>query len=451
MSRADQAQGRRMQKFRDVLSSWEAGCLSQLEAAALLGCSERTFRRYRDKYHDAGEDGLVDHRLEKPSARAIAAETRAEMLALYRARHRGWTAKHFHDHGVRHHGFSWGYTWTKCQLQAAGLVERSTLKGAHRRKRERKPCEGMMLHQDGSRHVWFAGQPALDLIVTMDDATSVIYSAFFVEEEGTASTFRGLMEVMSAYGLPSQLYTDRGSHYFYTPEAGGKVDKARLTQVGRALFRLGVEHIAAYSPEARGRSERLFGTLQDRLVKELALHGIRDVATANAWIKDTFLQAHNRLFATQPAVSDSAFVAVDHAVLTETLCTEEERVVARDNTISFEGDRLQIPESAVRAHYVKATVKVREYPDGRRAIFHGPRCIARFTAEGTAAPLAAVAMGKSQVSGSGGATVAACSTASRRGLEMPVPVSPPEHRPSLTRPARAATGLPSPKASGCAA
>jgi transposase len=380
MIRADQAQDRRMQKFRDVLSSCEAGRLSQLEAAALLGCSERSFRRHRDRYIEDGEEGLLDRRLGRPSAKAIAAAEREAMLKLYRERHRGWTAKHFHDHGVRQHAFSWGYTWTKTQLHTAGLLDKAPKRGAHRRKRERKPCEGMMLHQDGSRHVWIEGLPAMDLIVTMDDATNVIYSAFLIEEEGTMSSFRGLMDVMSAHGIPSSFYTDRGSHYFYTPEAGGKVDKRQLTQVGRALQRLGVEHIAAYSPQARGRSERVFGTLQDRMLKELALAGNCDVETANTWIRDTYIPQHNRLFARPPAVSDSAFVAVDRATLIETLCIEEPRVVGRDNTVSFDGERLQIPESPVRAHYVKATVKVREYPDGRRAIFHGPRRIATFDA-----------------------------------------------------------------------
>ena len=234
-----------MQKFRDVLSSWEEGRLSQLEAAALLGCSERQFRRYRDRFLDDGEEGLKDRRLGKPSARAIATSERAAMLALYRARHSGWTAKHFHDWGKRHHGFAWGYTWTKTQLHAAGLLQRAPRRGAHRRKRERKPCAGMMLHQDGSRHVWLDGQGEMDLIVTMDDATSCIYSAFLVDEEGTESTFRACLETFSENGLPCSLYTDRASHYFVTPEADGPVDKVHLTQVGRVLSRLGVEHIPA--------------------------------------------------------------------------------------------------------------------------------------------------------------------------------------------------------------
>ena len=429
-----------MQKFRDVLSSWQTGSLSQLEAAAVLGCSERQFRRLRDRWNEEGEDGLLDRRLGKPSARAIAAAEREAMLRLYRERHAGWTAKHFHEWGQQHHGFSWGYTWTKTQLHAAGLLERAKRRGAHRRKRERKPCEGMMLHQDGSRHAWLEGQPPLDLIVTMDDATSTVYSAFLIEEEGTMSTFQGLLEVFGEHGLPSSLYTDRGGHYFVTREAGGPVDKTARTQVGRALDRLGIEHIPAYSPEARGRSERMFGTLQDRLVKELALAGITDVAAANAWIKTTYLPEHNRRFARSAAVPETAFVAAERAVLVETLAIEEERIVARDNTVAWNGGRLQIPESRVRAHYVKARVKVREYPSGAVAILAGPRQIARF-----AAPTEAT--GDLDRSAS---SVAACSTASRRGLEASAPASGPERRPTSTRPAHAAKGLPSRNEIGCA-
>lgn len=414
-----------MQKFRDVLSRWEAGSLSQMEAAELIGCSERQFRRWRDRWEEEGEAGLADRRIGRRSATAIAAAERERMLALYRQRHRGWTAKHFHDWGRRHHGFSWGYTWTKTQLHAAGLLARAPRRGAHRRKRERKPCEGMMLHQDGSRHAWLSDQPPLDLIVTMDDATSTIYSAFLVAEEGTMSTFRGLFETFAAHGLPCTLYTDRGSHYFHTAAAGGKVDKAHRTQVGRALDRLGVAHIPAYSPEARGRSERMFGTLQDRLVKELSLAGIGDVAAANAWIEAVFLPEHNRQFARPATLPERAFVAVERAVLVEMLCTEEERTVARDNTVSWQGLRLQIPAGPLRAHYVRATVKVRQYPDGSLAIFHGPRCLARFDGSGVALVDAPAA-----------ASLAPRSAPSRRGPAAPAPAAAEARRPTSTGPAR---------------
>lgn len=241
-----------------------------------------------------------------------------------------------------------------------------------------------MLHQDGSRHQWLAGGPMLDLIVTMDDATSTIYSAFLIEEEGTASSFQGLLETFVAKGLPSSLYSDRGSHYFVTLKAGGAVDKIRLTQVGRALGRLGIEHIPAYSPEARGRSERMFSTLQDRLPRELALAGIADIEAANRFIAQTYLPAHNARFARPAAVEDSAFVAADPQQLAQILCIEEERVVARDNTIAFARLRLQLPKSPIRHHFVKATVKIRQYPDGTLAIFHGPRRIARYMPDGAA-------------------------------------------------------------------
>lgn len=383
MRRAAWLQDRRMQKFRDVLSRWERGDLSMLEAGELLGMGERQFRRYRDRYEEDGMAGLVDRRLGKASPRRAPREEVEEMLGLYRGRYRGWNVKHFHEHLVRDHGFGWGYTWTKTQLHAAGLVDRAKRRGAHRRKRERKPCEGMMLHQDGSRHEWLAGRPMLDLIVTMDDATSTIHSAFLVEEEGTASSFGGLMETFVAKGLPSSLYTDRGSHYFHTPRAGEKVDRKHPTQVGRALQRLGIEHIAAYSPEARGRSERMFGTLQDRLTRELALAGIGDIAAANRFIAATYLPAHNARFARRPALAESAFVAADPAELAEILCIEEERVVGNDNTIAFGRLRLQLPPSPLRRHFVKARVKVRRYPDGDIAVFHGPRRIASYNQDGS--------------------------------------------------------------------
>jgi transposase len=206
-----------------------------MEASEILGCSERQFRRYRRRYEEDGLAGLVDRRLGKASAKRVPVDKIAWMLSEYRTHYRGWNVKHFHERLQREHSFRWGYTWTKTQLHAAGLVERGKRRGAHRRKRPRKPCVGMMLHQDGSSFAWLEGAPELDLIVTMDDATSEIYSAFLVEQEGTASSFRALLEVFTARGLPASLYTDRGSHYFLTPTAGEAVDKERLTQVADRL------------------------------------------------------------------------------------------------------------------------------------------------------------------------------------------------------------------------
>jgi hypothetical protein len=239
-----------------------------------------------------------------------------------------------------------------------------------------------------------------------------------------------LLETLIEHGLPCSLYTDRGSHYFYTAKAGEAVDKERLTQVGRALDRLGIEHIPAYSPEARGRSERMFGTLQDRLVKELKLAGITDVETANQWIREVYLPQHNARFAKVAALSEKAFVTADPALLVETLCSEEERIVGRDNTVAYGRLKLQLPESHVRRHYVKAKVKVRHYPDGSLAIFHGPRCLARYDADG------------GQIAAPTAQSLAPCSPPSRRGLETPAPAAPAARRPALTPARHEATGKP---------
>jgi transposase len=368
-------------RFVDILGRYEAAEFNQSEAAELLGVGERTFRRWRQRFEDDGAAGLLDRRLGKASGRRVPIDREHEVEALYRERYQGFTAKHFHEHLVARHNFAWSYTWTKTFLHSKGLLEKAKRRGAHRRKRPRRPLPGMMLHQDGSRHVWVHGQPALDLIVTLDDATSAIYSAFLIEEEGTASTFRALREVFGERGLPLSLYTDRGAHYFFTAQAGA-VDRKQPTQVGRALERLGVEHIAAYSPQARGRSERVFQTLQDRLVKELALAGIDTIEAANVFIRDRYIPAHNARFAVPAEQPGTAFVAIPGVDLDEVLCVQEERQVGNDNCVSFNRLKLQIPESPLRAHFVKARVKVRQYPDGSHAIFHGQRCLGRYDNKG---------------------------------------------------------------------
>ena len=382
MRRSEALQGVRMIKFRSILDRYEYGEFNQMEAAEVLGITERTFRRWCQRYEEGGEAGLLDRRLGHASGKRVPVDRGDEVESLYRTRYSGFTAKHFHEHLVRDHNFNWGYTWTKAFLQSKGLLERAKRRGAHRRKRPRRPLPGMMLHQDGSRHEWVAGLDAMDLIVTMDDATNTIYSAFLVAEEGTASTFQALLEVFGQHGLPLSLYTDRGSHYFHTPEAGGRVDRQHLTQVGRALAHLGVEHIAAYSPQARGRSERLFQTLQDRLVKELALAAISTVEAADRYLREVYVPAHNKQFAVKPEQEGSAFVAIPGVDLSEILCVQEDRQVDKDNTVVFARLRLQIPPSPLRPHFVKARVKVRRYHNGTHAIFHGPRCLARYDAVG---------------------------------------------------------------------
>lgn len=376
----EQVQGLRLMKFEDIYERTTARELSQYEAASILGISERTFRRWRDRFEADGADGLYDRRLGKLSGRRVPVDTAMRVLELFDTRYWDFTAKHFHEKLTSAHGFTHSYNWVRLTLQAHGRLRPAPRRGAHRRKRERRALPGMMLHQDGSTHQWVPGQ-WWDLIVTMDDATSEIYSALFVDEEGTMSTFAALGEVITGQGLFCSLYADRGSHYWHTPEAGGKVDKDNPTQVGRALAGLGIELIAAYSPEARGRSERMFGTLQKRLPQELRLAGITDMAAANRFLRDTYLPRHNTRFAFLPEGEGSAFVPFA-GVLEDSLCIQEERIVGNDNTVRYRNRVLQIPADRHRHHYVKARVRVHEYPDGRLAVFHGPRCLACYDANG---------------------------------------------------------------------
>ncbi|MFW5837409.1 MAG: ISNCY family transposase [Desulfovibrionaceae bacterium] len=366
----------RMMIFDDVYGLFQEDRLNCEEAASMIGVSLSTFYRLRKRFEQDGREGLVDRRLGKLSARRAPADEVAEVISLFKTKYYDFTAKHFHEK-LTSYGINRSYTWTKNTLQGAGLVKKAKRRGAHRRKRPRKPLDGMMLHQDGSSHEWVPGK-WWDLIATMDDATSELYSAFFVEEEGTMSTFRALEEVLLQKGLFCSLYTDRGSHYWHTPKAGGKVDKENLTQVGRALAQLGIEHIPSYSPEARGRSERLFETLQGRLPQELRLRGITDMDEANRFLREEYLPEHNRRFAVAQEEDGSAFIPLISGNLKEILCVRHERMVNKDNTVNYNGLSLQIPADKHRCHYVKARVRVHEYPDGSLAVFHGPRCLERY-------------------------------------------------------------------------
>jgi len=381
MTRATVLQEVRQMRFEELYERRQRRELTMADAADMFGVTERTFRRWSGRYEAEGAEGLQDRRLGRASARAVPVDEALRMVTWYETRYTGWTVKHFHERWQQAHGGTRSYTWMKKTLQAAGHVPRAPRRGAHRKKRPRKPLPGMMLHQDGSTHEWVPGCQ-WDLIVTLDDVTSEIYSAFFVEEEGTLSSFRGLREVMETQGLFSSLYTDRGSHYWLTEEAGGRVDKTRLTQVHRALQQVGITLIPAYSPEARGRSERVFRTLQDRLPKELALAGITEMAAANHYLATQFLPAYNRRFAVPAPEAGTAFVPWIGTNLAEILCVQDERIVANDNTVHYHRQRLQIPQDPHRFHYVKVTVRVHEYPDGTLAVFHGPRCLARYSAEG---------------------------------------------------------------------
>jgi len=380
MRRTEWLQETLKMRFEDAYEGWSARRLTQEEAARLLGVCERTFRRFIDRYEEDGLQGLLDKRLSQVSHRRAPVDEVMRLVDQYRRRHDGWSAKHFYA-WYRRDGGTRSYTWVKSRLQEVQLVPKAEKRGAHRKRRERSPLPGMLLHQDGSTHEWVPGQQ-WDLIVTMDDATNEHYSMFFVEEEGTLSSFRGVQAVIAAHGLFCALYTDRGSHYWTTPEAGGKVDKVNLTQFGAAMKRFGIDMIPAYSPEARGRSERAFATHQARLPKELALAGITDMAAANRYLEESYRPAFNREFSHPAREEGSAFVPFLGSNLDDCLCEQHERTVGKDNCIRFDGLVLQIPADRHRCHYVKAKVRVHRYVDGSLAAFHGPRRLASYGADG---------------------------------------------------------------------
>ena len=419
MGTASVHEGVRRMRFSSLLNRQSRGELTQDAAAEMLGISTRTFQRWSERWSTEGEAGLWDRRLGRRSPKRAPQEELERMLGLYRDKYADFTVKHFHEQLVKRHGYVLGYTVTKRALHAAGEVRPARKRSAHRKRRARRPLRGMLLHQDGSRHAWIEGLAELDLIVTMDDATSEVLSMLLVEEEGTASTFAGLGEVIGEHGLFLALYTDRGSHYVHTPKAGEPASRTVLTQVGRALRQLGIEHIVAYSPEARGRSERMFRTLQDRLPKELRLAGITTVEGANGWFRSHYMAEHNGLFASVPEEDGSAFVADTKGLAPDMLCVIEERTVGNDNTVAWNGLRLQLPESRLRPHFVRAKVQVRAYPDGTLAVDLGHHRLGRYTSEGSHLPPTSPSL-------------AAGSPPSRRGLEAARSGERAERRPALT-------------------
>lgn len=381
MSRTRYMQEHRQMRFEEAYEGWTKGRLTQAEAGLLLGQCERSFRRHVERYQADGLEGLLDKRLSQISKRRASQKEVDQVVGSYKSGFAGWNVAHFHSKYKVEFKGTRSYSWTKSVLQKAGVVKAAKRGGKHRIKRERAPLAGMMVHQDASTHRWVAGK-VWDLVVTMDDATGEHTSMFFCEQEGTVSSFHGLGQTIMRYGLFSSLYTDRGSHYFLTPEAGGKVDKQHLTEVGRALKHLEIEHIAAYSPEARGRSERAFQTHQGRLPQELARARITDMAQANRYLDETYRITHNREFRVASTHCGTAFVPFLHAGLPDILCEQHERTVDNANCVRFEGMSLQLPADETRPHYARARVRVHRYVDGTLSVFHGPRKLAAYDARG---------------------------------------------------------------------
>jgi transposase len=373
----------RAMKMQEVIVRALSGALTWLQAADILGLDPRTMRRWRARFEKNGSLGLYDRRRQPSRRRAPALEVQ-RVLRLYRATYAGFNIRHFHHLARRDHGVTLSYSFVRLALQEAGLVSKQRARGRHRRRREPRPCFGELLHLDGSPHAWLALCPdeRQTLIAVLDDATKRLLYAQLWPAESAHAVMVGLREVFQRHGLPGALYTDRAGWAFYTPKAGGPIDRTHPTQLGRALARLGVEHIGAYSPQARGRGERLNRTVQGRLVNELRVAGITTVEGANAYLRDRFIPDYDATFTRPPADPNSAFVLLGDVDLDQLLCEEEERVVGRDNVVSFDGLALQIAKQPGRPTCAGLRVAVRRHLDGSHTVWRGPLCLGRFDAEG---------------------------------------------------------------------
>ncbi len=376
----------RAMKVQEVILRAMAKKITWYQAAEIIGISDRHMRRWRERYEEFGYDGLFDRRRGKPSPKRVALAVVERVLGLYRDRYHDLNVQHFHEKLGEEHEIKLSYSWVKQALQGAGLVARGRKRGVHRKRRPRRPLPGMLLHIDGSRHRWFQDERWYDLIVILDDASSEIYYAQLVEEESTLTVMAGLKEVIERKGVFCALYSDRGSHFWHTPKVGGKVDAHRLTQVGRALRELGIQMIPAYSPQARGRSERNFGTWQGRLPQELRLHGITTLDAANAFLRKHYMAEFNRRFQVRAAQPGSAFVPRRSRDLDLIFALQFERTVNRDNTVSIQNLRLQIEAVRWRASLAGCTVTVHQHLDGTFSLTHGPHCLGRYGAQGAALP-----------------------------------------------------------------
>jgi transposase len=373
----------RAMKIQEVILRALAKTITWWQAAEIIGISDRSMRRWHERYEAHGYDGLFDRRRGRPSPKRVPLAMVEQVLGLYRDRYFDLNVQHFHEKLVEEHGIELSYTWVKAALQGAGMIGRGRKRGVHRKRRERRPLPGMLLHIDGSRHRWFQDERWYDLIVILDDASSEIYYAQLVEEESTATVMAGLREVIERKGLFCALYSDRGSHFWLTPKVGGKVDPHRLTQVGRALRELGVQMIPAYSPQARGRSERSFGTWQGRLPQELRLHGISTLEAANEFLREHYLAAFNGRFQVRPAQPGSAFLPCPRSKdLDLIFALHFERTVNRDNTVSFQNLQLQIERVHWRGTLDGCNVIVHQHLDGSISLTHGPHRLGCYSAQG---------------------------------------------------------------------
>jgi len=374
----------RAMKVQEVILRAISGQILWMQAAEIIGISDRSMRRWKQRYEDYGYDGLFDRRTKKPSPKKVPLAEVEKVLRLYRERYFDFNVRHFVEKLRTEHKVELSYTWVKTALQGAGLVAKRRKRGKHRKKRARRPLPGMMLHVDGSTHAWLGGAGRQDLVAILDDATSEVYYAQLVNEESTATVMAGLKDVIERKGVFCSLYSDRGSHFFYTPTAGGPPDRSRKTQIARALDELSIEAIPANSPQARGRCERFFGTWQGRLPQELRLRGITTMAGANDFLRSEWIPYHNRTLTVSAQQSGTAFVPYAGTELNKIFSHQESRIVGNDNTVQFGKLSLQIEPQKFRFSMAKCRVLVCRHLDQTITVYYGPHVLGKYQANGMA-------------------------------------------------------------------
>src|SRR6266702_457392 len=344
----------RAMKIKEVITRAMGGLITWMQAAEIIGITDRSMRRWRKRLGTGGYEALLDRRRRRPSAKRIDIAEVEKVLRLYREKYFDLNVKHFVEKLRREEKVALSYTWVKTALQNAGLVKRYAKRGPHRRKRPRRPLTGMMLHVDGSRHRWIPGLDQYqDLVVIFDDATSEVYDVQLVEEESTATVM-----------------------------AGGPVDRQKPTQIARALEQLGIELILAYSPQARGRCERLFGTWQGRLPQELRLRNITTVEAANEFLRQDWIALHDANFSVKAEQTGTAFLPYPGNDLDKIFSQQQERVIDNDNTVRFDGHCLQIPQQTFRFSMARCRVLVCEHLDQTISVHYGPHVLGRYDSAG---------------------------------------------------------------------
>jgi transposase len=376
----------RTMKVQEVILRALAKKISWWQAAEILGISERTMRRWKYGYETHGFRALFDQRKGKPSWKKAPTLEVEKVLSLYRDQYYDLNVRHFHEKLSERHDIHWSYTWVKNVLQGAGLIQRTRTRQPHRKRRPRRPLPGMLLHIDGSHHQWFCDGRWYDLLVILDDATSEIYYAQLVEDEDTRTVMRALRHVVEQRGVFCALYSDRAGHFFFTPKGGGPVDHRQRTEIGRAMEELGIQTIPAYSPQARGRSERNFGTWQGRLPQELRLAGIGSVDAANRFLNDTYIGEFNQKFTVPASQLGTAFVPTPRTDLDRVFSIHHERTVNQDNTVRWVNTILQIQPQQWRSTVAGCRVRIYEHLDDTLSIGYGPHVLGRYTRDGQPMP-----------------------------------------------------------------